>query len=166
MYNRLDLWPTDLNMNRDHLLIKDYPLTKFGASGAKRSWVISCTRLRDIDVPTDIPTYRPTCATQYAPPSSKGRGHNKTVYKHEVHLRGRARAVRKVGRGSQNKQFLPSLGFEPGTFLLRDERAKYCATRCGSYRSLKSLPRFTWVCHLVRALNSSSKPMQMKSTMT
>ena len=40
----LDLWPTDLNINRDHLLIKDYLPTKFEASGAKRSWVIRCTR--------------------------------------------------------------------------------------------------------------------------
>ena len=40
----LDLWPTDLNINRGHLLIKDYIPTKFEASGAKRSWVISCTR--------------------------------------------------------------------------------------------------------------------------
>ena len=40
----LDLWPTDLNINRDHLLTKDYLPTKFEASGAKRSWVISCTR--------------------------------------------------------------------------------------------------------------------------
>ena len=64
----LDLWPTDLKNNRDHLLIKDYLPSKFEAFGAKPSWVISCTRLRD----TDIPTYRPTCATQYAPPFSKG----------------------------------------------------------------------------------------------
>ena len=40
----LDLWPTDLNINRGHVLIKDYLPTKFEASGAKRSWVISCTR--------------------------------------------------------------------------------------------------------------------------
>ena len=40
----LDLWPTDLKINRDHLLTKDYLPTKFEASGAKRSWVISCTR--------------------------------------------------------------------------------------------------------------------------
>ena len=40
----LDLWPTDLNINRDHLLTKDYQPTKFEASGAKLSWVISCTR--------------------------------------------------------------------------------------------------------------------------
>ena len=40
----LDLWPTDLNINRGHLLIKDYLPNKFEASGAKRSWVISCTR--------------------------------------------------------------------------------------------------------------------------
>ena len=31
----LDLLPTDLNINRDHLLIKDYLLTKFEASGSK-----------------------------------------------------------------------------------------------------------------------------------
>ena len=40
----LDLWPTDLNINRCHLLIQDYLPTKFEASGAKRFWVISCTR--------------------------------------------------------------------------------------------------------------------------
>ena len=40
----LDLWPTDLNTNRGHLLIKYYLPTKFEASGAKLSWVISCTR--------------------------------------------------------------------------------------------------------------------------
>ena len=39
-----DLWPTDLNINRDHLLIKNYVPTKFEASWTKRSWVISCTR--------------------------------------------------------------------------------------------------------------------------
>ena len=33
----LDLLPTDLNINRDHLLIKDYLPTKFEASGAKPS---------------------------------------------------------------------------------------------------------------------------------
>ena len=48
-----DLWPTDLNINRDHLPIKDYLPTKFEASGAKRSWVISCTRLRETNIPTD-----------------------------------------------------------------------------------------------------------------
>ena len=47
----LDLWPTDLKINRDHLLIKDYLPT---------------------DRHTDIPTDRPTGATQYAPPFSKG----------------------------------------------------------------------------------------------
>ena len=33
----LDLRPTDLNINRDHLLIKDYLPTKFENSEAKRS---------------------------------------------------------------------------------------------------------------------------------
>ena len=45
-----DLWPTDLNINRGHLLIKDYLPTKFEACGAKHSGVISCTRLRDTDM--------------------------------------------------------------------------------------------------------------------
>ena len=40
----LELWPTDLNINRDHLLTKDYLPAKFEASEAKRSRVISCTR--------------------------------------------------------------------------------------------------------------------------
>ena len=40
----LDLWPIDLKINRDHLFTKVYLPTKFEASGAKRSWVISCTR--------------------------------------------------------------------------------------------------------------------------
>ena len=68
----LDLWPNDLKISRDHLLIKDYLPTKFEASRAKPSWVISCTRLRATDIPTYRPTYRPTGATQYAPPFSKG----------------------------------------------------------------------------------------------
>ena len=41
----LDLWPTDVKINRDHLLTKDYLPTKFEVSGGKCSWVISCTRL-------------------------------------------------------------------------------------------------------------------------
>ena len=40
----LDLWTTDPEYRRDHLIIKDYLPTKFEASGAKGSWVISCTR--------------------------------------------------------------------------------------------------------------------------
>ena len=40
----LDLWPSDLNINRDHLLIKDYLTNKFAAFGAKRFWVTNCTR--------------------------------------------------------------------------------------------------------------------------
>ena len=55
-WHDLDLWPTDLNIDRGHLLIKGYLPTKFEASEAKYSWVISCTRLRDTDIPTDQPT--------------------------------------------------------------------------------------------------------------
>ena len=47
----LDLWPTDLNVNRDHLLIKDYLPTKFEASGAKCSRVIRCTRFERLTWP-------------------------------------------------------------------------------------------------------------------
>ena len=50
----LDLWPTDLNINRDHLLTKDYLPTKFEASGAKRSWVISCTRWSKLAKPLTL----------------------------------------------------------------------------------------------------------------
>ena len=39
----LDFLPTDLNINEDRLVIKDYLPTKFEASTAKRSQVISCT---------------------------------------------------------------------------------------------------------------------------
>ena len=49
----LDLWPSELNINRDYLLIKDYLPTKFEASGAKRSGVISYTMLSDTDIQTD-----------------------------------------------------------------------------------------------------------------
>ena len=60
-----DLWPTDLKIYRDHLLAMDYLHSKFEASGAKRYWVIGCTRLRD----TDIPTNR---CKAICPPFSKG----------------------------------------------------------------------------------------------
>ena len=50
----LDLWPTDLTINRDHLLIKDYLPTKFEASGAKRSWVIRCTRFERLTWPLTL----------------------------------------------------------------------------------------------------------------
>ena len=50
----LDLWPTDLNINRGHLLIKDYLPTKFEASGAKRYWVISCTRWSQLAWPLTL----------------------------------------------------------------------------------------------------------------
>ena len=52
--SRLDLWPTDLNINRDHLLIKDYLTTKFEASGAKCSRVIPCTRFERLTWPLTL----------------------------------------------------------------------------------------------------------------
>ena len=53
------LWPIDLNINRDHLLIMDYLPTRFEVTGekrAKRSWVICRTRCEfDLDhCPTDL----------------------------------------------------------------------------------------------------------------
>ena len=55
-----DLWPTDLNINRDNLIIKDYLPTKFETSEAKRSWVtsISCTRYKRSTWPWPL-TYWP-----------------------------------------------------------------------------------------------------------
>ena len=50
----LDLWPTDLNINRGHLLTKDYLPTKFEGYGAKRSWVISCTRWSKLACPLTL----------------------------------------------------------------------------------------------------------------
>ena len=50
----LDLWPTDLNVNRDHLLIKDYLHTKFEASWAKCSRVIRCTRFERLTWPLTL----------------------------------------------------------------------------------------------------------------
>ena len=50
----LDLWPTDLTINRDHLLIKDYLPTKFEVSGAKSCWVIRCTRFGRLTWPLTL----------------------------------------------------------------------------------------------------------------
>ena len=54
---QLDLWPTDLVINRDHLLNNDYLPTKFEASGAKCSWVICCTRCGRRTLPLIWPEY-------------------------------------------------------------------------------------------------------------
>ena len=65
-----DLLPTDLNINRDHLLIKDYLPAKFEAYGTMHSWVNSCIRCgRRTDQLTDVQS---PDATQYAPPFPKG----------------------------------------------------------------------------------------------
>ena len=54
--NRLDLdiSPTDLDIDRGHLLTKDYLPTKFEDSGAKRSRVISCTRCGRLTLPLTL----------------------------------------------------------------------------------------------------------------
>ena len=73
MKSRLDLWPalwpTDQNINRDHLLIKDYLPSKFEASGAKRSWVISCTMCGRLTWPMTL-TYWPEY--KYGPSTHQG----------------------------------------------------------------------------------------------
>ena len=47
-------WPTDLKINRGHVLIKDYLPTKFEASGGNRSWVIRCTRFGRLTWPLTL----------------------------------------------------------------------------------------------------------------
>ena len=43
--------------------------------------------------------------------------------------------MRSANQELQNKKFLPTVGFEPGTFRLRIERAKRCAIRRDKYQS-------------------------------
>ena len=49
-----DLLPSDLTINRDHVLIKDYLPTKFEASQAKHCWVIRCTRFERLTWPLTL----------------------------------------------------------------------------------------------------------------
>ena len=49
-----DLGPSDLTIKRDHVLIRDYLPTKFEASGAKRCWVIRCTRFGRLTWPLTL----------------------------------------------------------------------------------------------------------------
>ena len=62
-----DFWPwtTDLNINRDHLPIKDYQPIKFKNSGIKHFWVICCTRFRETNLPTDQPANMYKAITKY-----------------------------------------------------------------------------------------------------
>ena len=64
------------------------------------------------------------------------------------HLHGLTWPVGSANRKLQNEKFLTTVGFEPGTFLLRSDRAKRRAIRWDIYGALKCLPRFTWVCYL------------------
>ena len=63
----LDLWTCDLKINRDHLLIKGNPCTKFGIDQVKGSKDIEQTTL---GLQTDRPTYRPTNRPTYRPTDS------------------------------------------------------------------------------------------------
>ena len=58
----LGLLPTDLNINGDHVFIKDYLPTKFEVLGTKRSGVIVRTMLRGRHIDRSI------YAKQYPPP--------------------------------------------------------------------------------------------------
>ena len=104
----LDLWPTDLNINRDHLLIKDYLPTKFEASGAKRSWVISCTRLRDTVIPTYRPTDIPTAMCKPICLSFFDGGHNESNITHVPEV-----SVSLVGKNVLDPRILRTAEFCP-----------------------------------------------------
>ena len=62
------------------------------------------------------------------------------------HLHGLTRHVRSPSRELQNEKFLPTVGFEPGTFRLRSELAMRWAISWAIYRALKFSLRFTWAC--------------------
>ena len=91
-----DLWPTDLNINRDHLLTKDYLPTKFEASGAKRSWVISCTRWSKLAWPLtltfDLLTWK-SIGIIYSP---------RTIYRPSLKLLGQSVLELSVAQGEVN----------------------------------------------------------------
>ena len=93
----LDLWPTDLNINRDHLLTKDYLPTKFEASGAKRSWVISCTRWSKLAWPLtltfDLLTWK-SIGIIYSP---------RTIYLPSLKLLGQSVLELSVAQGESTK---------------------------------------------------------------
>ena len=72
-----ELWPTDLNIDSNHLLIMDYLPTKFEVYEARGCWVIVCKSYFGW-LPTDRPTYRHVQSNMPLP-SFKG-GHNKLCF--------------------------------------------------------------------------------------
>ena len=52
---RIDLWPIDLNVIRDYLLIKEYLPTKFELSRGKAWSVAQGAEDRQTDIATDMP---------------------------------------------------------------------------------------------------------------
>ena len=111
----LDLWPTDLNINRGHLLIKDYLPTKFEASGAKHSWVISCTRWSNLAWPLtltfDLLTWK-SIGIIYSPrtiyiPSLKLLGQNNLS--HQLHkVKGYRQTDRHTDRPTDRPTYRPT----------------------------------------------------------
>ena len=73
----LDLWTGDLKINRDHLLIKGNPCTKFGIDQVKGSKDIEWTTL---GLQTDRPIERPTDSWKTICPLYQG-GHKNTEEK-------------------------------------------------------------------------------------
>ena len=137
----LDLWPTDLTIDRDHLLTKDYLPTNFEASWAKRSGVISCTRLRANDIPTDIPTYRPTDMCNAICPSFFEGGQNKYI-----------NLKNKRPKGSQAWTWVPYLEMEH-TLIIIDtkytylkEDVKYLSSVKFCWKSIQQLQGRMWKC--------------------
>ena len=73
-----------------------------------------------------------------------------------LHLHGLTRPVRSANRKLQNEKFMPTMGFEPGTFRIRSERATRWAIRADKYRSPKGeciLPKCVIKSYLYHLVN-------------
>ena len=110
----LDLWPTNLKINRDHLLTKDYLLTKFEASGAKRYWVISCTRWSKLTWPLtltfDLLTWK-SIGIIYSP---------RTIYLPSLKLLGQSVLELSVAQGGSRLAWPLTLTFDTDLNINRD----------------------------------------------
>ena len=137
----LDLWPTDLNINRGHLLIKDYLPTKFEASGAKRSWVISCTRWNKLAWPLtltfDLLTWK-SIGIIYSP---------RTIYLRSLKLLGQSVIELSVAQGEGLPTYRPT---DIPTYRPTDR----CKAICPPF-SKEGIKMFiTWYCNIARPFYS------------
>ena len=97
-----DLWPSDLKTNGDHLLTKDYIPTKFEASWAKRSRVISCTRWSKLAWPLTLTFDRLTLKSIgiiYSP---------RTIYLASLKLLGQSVIELSVAQGEGRPTYRPT----------------------------------------------------------